>query len=202
VRARCLHTLRVFDMKNSERLFFVALLPPKLIQNQITEIKQYFAQTYNSCHALKSPPHITLQPPFQWLTEDLPTLEQYLTTFAINHTPIPITLSGFNAFPPRVIFVDVIKTPELINLQQQLINNLAQQLNIVHEVSKKRPFSPHVTVAFKDLSRIAFKAAWLEFAQRPIYFEFTVSQLTLLIHNGQTWNIKTEFPFLNLDSRL
>ncbi|WRH69103.1 MAG: 2'-5' RNA ligase family protein [Planktothrix sp. GU0601_MAG3] len=109
---------------------------------------------------------------------------------------------GLVSFPPRVLFVDVIKTPELINLQQQLINNLEQQLNIVDEVSKKRPFSPHVTVAFKDLSRIAFKAAWLEFAQRPIYFEFTVPQLTLLIHNGQTWNIKTEFPLLNLDSHL
>ncbi|SKB16181.1 conserved hypothetical protein [Planktothrix sp. PCC 11201] len=187
-------------MKTSEKLFFLALLPPQPIQDHITEIKHYFAQTYNSCHALKSPPHITLQPPFKWLIEDLPTLEQHLTTFAINHTPIPITLSGFNAFPPRVLFVDVIKTPELINLQQQLMDNLAQQLNIVDEVSKKRSFSPHITVAFKDLSRIAFKAAWLEFAQRPIYFEFTVPQLTLLIHNGQTWNIKTQFPYL--DSRL
>ncbi|HBW56742.1 MAG TPA: 2'-5' RNA ligase, partial [Oscillatoriales bacterium UBA8482] len=95
---------------------------------------------------------------------------------------------------------DVLKTPELINLQQQLSNSLKQQLNIVHQVSKKHPFSPHVTVAFKDLSQTAFETAWVEFAQRPIYFEFTVPQLTLLIHNGQTWNIKTEFPFLNLNS--
>lgn len=187
-------------MTPSEQLFFIALLPPKPIQNQITEIKHYCAQTYHSRHALKSPPHITLQPPFKWLTEDLPTLEQHLTTFALNHAPISITLSGFNAFPPRVLFVDVLKTPELINLQQQLSHSLKQQLNIVHQVSKKHPFSPHVTVAFKDLSRTAFETAWVEFAQRPIYFEFTVPQLTLLIHNGQTWNIKTEFPFLNFDS--
>ncbi len=184
-------------MKDSERLFFIALLPPQIIQDEITEIKHYFAQTYKSRHALKSPPHITLQPPFKWLTENLPTLEQYLSQFALDVSPIPITLSGFNAFPPRVIFVDVIKNPELINIQQQLMNHLENQLNIVHEVSKKRPFSPHVTVAFKDLTRTAFKAAWLEFAQRPIYFEFTVPQLTLLIHNGQNWNIKAEFPFLN-----
>ena len=91
----------------------------------------------------------------------------------------------------------MIKNPELINIQQQLMNHLENQLNIVHEVSKKRPFSPHVTVAFKDLTRTAFKTAWPEFAQRPIYFEFTVPQLTLLIHNGQNWNIKAEFPFLN-----
>lgn len=184
-------------MKDSERLFFIALLPPQNIQDQITEIKHYFAQTYNSRHALKSPPHITLQPPFKWLTENLSTLEQHLSQFALDVSPIPITLSGFSSFPPRVIFVNVIKTPELINIQQQLMNHLEQQLNIVHEVSKKRPFSPHVTVAFKDLTRTAFKTAWPEFAQRPIYFEFTVPQLTLLIHNGQNWNIKAEFPFLN-----
>ena len=184
-------------MKDSERLFFIALLPPQIIQDEITEIKHYFAQTYNSRHALKSPPHITLQPPFKWLTENLPILEQHLSQFALDVSPIPITLSGFSAFPPRVIFVDVIKNPELINIQQQLMNHLENQLNIVHEVSKKRPFSPHVTVAFKDLTRTAFKTAWPEFAQRPIYFEFTVPQLTLLIHNGQNWNIKAEFPFLN-----
>ncbi|MBD2480545.1 2'-5' RNA ligase family protein [Planktothrix sp. FACHB-1365] len=185
-------------MKPSERLFFIALLPPQKIQNQITEIKHYFAQTYNSRHALKSPPHITLQPPFKWLIEDLTTLEHHLTTFALNSSPIPITLSGFNAFPPRVLFVNVIKTPELINLQQALMNDLEQQLNIVHEVSKKRSFSPHITVAFKDLTPTAFKTAWPEFAQRPIYFEFTVSELTLLIHDGQNWNIKAQFPFLNI----
>ncbi len=91
--------LRAFDMKTSEKLFFIALLPPQPIQNQITDIKQYCAQTYNSCHALKSPPHITLQPPFKWLTENLPTLEQHLTTFAMNCPPIPITLSGFSFIP-------------------------------------------------------------------------------------------------------
>ena len=96
--------------------------------------------------------------------------------------------------------MDVIKTPQLIQIQTALMKDLEQQLNIVHEVSKKRPFSPHVTVAFKDLSRTAFKTAWPEFVQRPIHFEFTVSQLTLLIHNGQNWNIKAEFPFLNIAS--
>ncbi len=183
-------------MKTSERLFFIALLPPIEIQNQITEIKHYFAEHYNSRHALKSPPHITLQPPFKWLTENLNQLEQHLSLFAQNYSSIPITLSGFNAFPPRVIYVDVIKTPELLTIQQDLITYLEKHLNIVDPVSKKRPFSPHVTVAFKDLSRQAFKIAWPEFEQRSIQFEFTTPQLTLLIHNGQKWNIKTEFPLL------
>lgn len=182
-------------METSERLFFIALLPPIEIQNQITEIKHYFSEQYKSRHALKSPPHITLQPPFKWLMENTAQLEQQLSLFAQNYSPIPIMLSGFNAFAPRVIYVDVIKTPELLVIHRDLLNYLEQHLNIIDAVAKKRPFSPHMTVAFKDLTRPAFKAAWSEFEQRSIHFEFTTPQLTLLIHNGQKWNIKAEFPF-------
>jgi 2'-5' RNA ligase len=104
-------------MKSSEPLLFIALLPPMEVQNEVTQIKQYFAQNYNSSHALKSPPHVTLQPPFKWLTEDFDLLKECLTEFAKTYAPIPITLSGFGSFPPRVIYVNVIKTPELMEIQ-------------------------------------------------------------------------------------
>lgn len=63
------------------------------------------------------------------------------------------------------------------------------------ERGKNRAFSPHVTVGFRDLTRDNFKIAWSEFQDKPIYFEFTVAKLTLLIHNGKNWQIKTEFEF-------
>ncbi|NEN93697.1 MAG: 2'-5' RNA ligase family protein, partial [Okeania sp. SIO3H1] len=56
-----------------------------------------------------------------------------------------------------------------------------------------RPFSPHVTVAFRDLTKTNFRAAWLEFRERSLEFEFVASQLTLLIHNGKRWDIFQEF---------
>ncbi|WP_413163237.1 2'-5' RNA ligase family protein [Capilliphycus salinus ALCB114379] len=182
-------------MTTSEQLFFIALLPPTDIQNQVTEIKQYFVENYNSRHALKSPPHVTLQPPFKWSTEKVDLLEECLTEFSQIFLEIPIILSGFGAFPPRVIYVNVIKTPELLGIQKALMYHLESSLNIVDEVSKRRPFSPHMTVAFKDLSRQNFKAAWLEFEHKPLEFKFTVPQLTLLVHKDQKWNIKAEFPF-------
>jgi 2'-5' RNA ligase len=46
--------------------FFIALLPPQMIQDYANQIKQYFAEQYTSQGAQKSPPHITLQPPFVW----------------------------------------------------------------------------------------------------------------------------------------
>ncbi|MDE5096246.1 MAG: 2'-5' RNA ligase family protein, partial [Trichodesmium sp. St11_bin5] len=62
----------------SKCLLFVALVPPENIQNQVTEIKEYFSRNYNSSHALKSVPHITLQPPFKWPTENLTLLQESL----------------------------------------------------------------------------------------------------------------------------
>lgn len=174
----------------------MALLPPQDVQDYATEIKEYFAQTYKSRHALKSPPHITIQAPFKWQMENGPVLEQGLTAFAQTRTPVPITLKGFGAFVPHVIYINVLKTPELLAVQQELMAYLEASFKIVDSVAKTRPFSPHLTVAFKDLTRQNFRAAWPEFEQRELNFEFTVSQLTLLIHDGKRWIIHAEFPFL------
>lgn len=183
-------------MDRLEQLFFIALLPPQEIQQFADRIKQRFAEVYHSRAAQKSPPHITLQPPFRWQLEQLPQLEQKLTKFAGDRDPIPMILDGFSAFKPRVIYINVMKTPELLALQQNLLDYLESSFNIVDRVSKTRPFAPHLTVAYRDLTKDNFRKAWTEFEQQQLHFEFIVTQLTLLIHNGKGWQINKEFKFL------
>ncbi len=175
--------------------FFIALLPPQDIQDYANEIKQYFADNYASCGAQKSPPHITLQPPFEWADANISLLEASVREFASEQKSIPITLSGFAAFPPRVIYIDVVRSQELLTLQANLMADAESKLGIVDEVSKTRPFAPHMTVAFRDLTKQNFKAAWPEFEKRQLYFEFMADKLTLLLHDGKRWNIKSEFNF-------
>ena len=181
-------------MSPSKQRFFIALVPPPDIQQHITEIKLYFAEHYNSRGALNSPPHITLQPPFEWLAADVPKLEQSLKEFSANRLPIPVTLSGFAAFAPRVIYVDAVKSPALLEIHKDLMSYLEANLGIVDRVSQSRPFVPHMTVAFRDLSKENFQTAWLEFSGRSLHFEFTASALTLLLHDGSRWNISNQFP--------
>ncbi|MBH8555188.1 2'-5' RNA ligase family protein [Nostocaceae cyanobacterium CENA357] len=176
--------------------FFIALLPPRHIQEYASEVKQYFADNYGSRAAQKSPPHITLQPPFEWADADLPLLEASLKEFAINQQSVPITLSGYAAFAPRVIYINVIRSEELLNLQANLMAHTESKLSIFDRVSQTRPFAPHLTVAFRDLTRQNFKAAWPEFANRQLHFEFLADNLTLLLHDGKRWNVKSEFGFL------
>lgn len=174
-------------MPESTKRFFIALLPPAEIQADVKQIQQYFALHYASRHAQKSPPHITLQPPFQGSVENLPSLVKFLNAFANQHQPVPIVLDGFGAFSPRVIYINVLKTQQLLDLQADLIAG-CNVLAIVN--SATRPFAPHMTVAFRDLTRQNFKTAWSEFQQQQLHYEFIVAELTLLIHDGRQWQIQ------------
>lgn len=175
--------------------FFIALVPPPDIQAIANAIKHQFAEEYASQAALKSPPHITLQPPFEWMLHDLPTLEQQLAEFARQQTLFEVELSGFAAFPPRVIYINVVKTAALLNLQTSLMANLEATLRIVDAPSKQRTFTPHMTVAFRDLTEPNFNAAWQIFQERSLQLKFLVSSLSLLLHDGYQWRIYKTLPF-------
>lgn len=180
--------------KPSLTLYFVALLPPPDIRAELTQLKEYIRDTYNTKAALRSPPHITLQPPFKYPDSDRPQLDAALAEFAASYPPIPTVLSGFSAFAPRVVFADVVHTPELMAAQPALETYLKDNLGIQN--SRSYPsFSPHVTLAFKDLKRSDFKPLFEEMQGRSLYYEYTVSHLTLLRHNGRRWNVAAEFPF-------
>jgi len=181
-------------LNQQKRRFFIALLPPQPIQDYANEVKQYFAEHYASRAAQKSPPHITLQAPFEWSMDEIDTLKQRLSEFAIAQTPIPISLSGFSAFVPRVIYINVLRTPALLDLHQALLTHMEAALGIADPNAKQRPFAPHMTVAFRDLSKQNFRAAWPEFQHRSLEFEFVASHLTLLLHDGHCWNRYEDFP--------
>lgn len=180
-------------MTAAKHRFFIALIPPPPIQEYANQVKQDFADRYQSRAAFRSPPHITLQPPFEWSLAELPRLQTCLQHFATVHSPVPVTLSGFGAFPPRVIFINVVKSVELLALQRNLEDYCASELGITHP-HRGRPFSPHLTVAFRDLSRQNFQVAWPVYADRSLQFEFMATELTLLSHEGSRWTVHSNYP--------
>ena len=129
---------------------------PEPLRTQVTAIKQEFAKRYHSRHALRSPPHVTLFPPFRWPTAEVDAFES-LRDFCGGQAPVPLRLNGFGCFAPRVIFVRPEKTDALLDLQRGLQAHLGTQLDLVDPMAGKRRFSPHVTVAFRDLSLEHFR---------------------------------------------
>ncbi|MEN9226530.1 MAG: RNA 2',3'-cyclic phosphodiesterase [Thermostichus sp. HHBFW_bins_43] len=173
---------------------FLALLPPPAIQAQVTAIQRQVAEQFASQAALRSPPHITLVPPFEWPSSDLPILTGSLQALAEQQIPIQVELSGFGAFAPRVIYIHVVPSPELQQLHAQVHQHLQPLLNPEGRASQDRPFVPHMTVAFRDLSPAQFRAAWPAFEIRPFQGSFTVSELTLLLHDRKRWQVFAQLP--------
>lgn len=176
---------------NAIRLF-VALIPPIAIQNYAAGVIQDLGDRYQM-RAAKAPPHITLQPPFLLQPEATVELEQQLRVFAQEHNPAPITLSGFGCFAPRVLYINVLKTPELITLQAHLMAHLEATLGIVDAVGQRRGFSPHLTVASRNVTRTTFRQAWADLQNQSVEFQFLGDRLTLLVHDGHSWQVRSEF---------
>lgn len=152
-------------------------------------IQNMFAVEYQSRKAMNAPPHITLQAPFEWprfsmANASIEEFIQALSEWATQHPSLPIQLSGFGAFAPRVLYIKVQLTPELLDLHSHLHTYCSQAWSIQDCRFPSRSFVPHITVAFRDLGREQFQAAWPIFKERQFDHSFMATAITLLKHTG------------------
>ena len=180
--------------QDSLKLFFVAIVPEEPVYSEVLAFKSEVRDRFNSSAALRSPPHITLHMPFQWKEKKEEQLQGSLDELASRHQPFQLTLGDFGAFPPRVIYVHVKESYALITIQKEIHRNAAVNWHIYPQTNS-RPFTPHMTIAFRDLKKSIFREAWKEFGQRKYNAEFTIGDLCLLKHNGKSWDISHKFAF-------
>jgi 2'-5' RNA ligase len=176
---------------STQARFFIALMPPIAIQEYANTLIQELSDRYHTRTAA-APPHVTIQAPFLWQLEAVTDLELRLQAFAQTVAPVSVELAGFGAFEPRVLYINVLKTPELLALQAKLLAYLESQLHIIDPVAKSRPFTPHLTLASRKLTRQTFQQAWEELQTRSIAQKFRCDHLTLLHHDGQLWQVRSE----------
>ena len=182
----------MIDLPHStQSRFFIALMPPIAIQEYANTLIQELGDRYQTRIAA-APPHVTIQAPFLWPLESVANLELCLQEFAQTIAPVSVELAGFGAFAPRVLYINVLKTPELLALQAKLLAHLENHLHIVDPVAKSRPFTPHLTLASRKLTRQTFQQAWEELQTRSIAMKFSGDRLTLLHHDGQLWRVRSE----------
>lgn len=173
----------------SESLYFIALVPPLPIQEEITSLKKEIAEKYGSKHALKSPPHITLHMPFKWKDKKAEQLQAVMSSLNEQLNPFILNLKDFDFFEPRVVFFDVVENEHLERLQMLVVDTCRKQLKLDNANYKDRPFHPHVTIGFRDLKKHMFYEARKEFEKRELSLEFEASHVSLLKHDGSCWNV-------------
>ena len=172
----------------SESLYFIAIVPPPPIQEEIMGFKYAMADEFGSKHALNSPPHITLHMPFKWKDKKLDKLVNLMNQLNDELKPFSMELKDFDFFEPRVVFVDVVPNSKLDKLQKNVVNLCRKVLKLDNGNYKDQGFHPHVTIGFRDLKKRMFYEAKTAFENKVYKARFSVHEISLLKHDGKKWN--------------
>jgi 2'-5' RNA ligase len=175
------------DSQKHKALFFIALIPTEPLFSRITELKVAFSQEYGSRHALKSPPHITLIPPFRADAKTIEHLGKDLKIFASRERAFSIQIHGYGAFKPRVIYLNVLGSETAMGFRNKLLSTVIPD----KPVNKGKL---HITLATRDLSVDMFHKAWSFCKDGYFSGSFVADRFFLLKHDGKKWQIEADFP--------
>lgn len=178
----------------SKQLYLIALIPPEDLRAEVRELKLEMKERFDASHALKAPAHITLQMPFRRDESDETTLVPALRNFVKDQNTFEIHIDGFDAFPPRVLFLKIKEHAPIEHLHEAIQHHLKNELNFPDKELMNR-FHPHMTIATRDLTKKMFHKAWHEFQEREFKASFSINSLNLLKHNGKNWDLYREFDF-------
>lgn len=178
---------------SDKKLYFIAVIPPEPVLSDAAKWKQHFADTYHSKAALKSPPHITLHMPFKWREDREDRIFETVEKSLAGYQSFELALHGFGAFKPRVIFIHIADNEPLNIIHDSIKKHVKTELNIFNADHKDRGFNPHLTLAFRDLKKSMFFQAWKEFENKNYEATFLVDAVTLLKHNGKSWDSYKNF---------
>lgn len=168
-------------------MFFAALVLPEELNDRILVHKKWMQEKYGCRVGLKSPAHITLLPPFWTAPANEENLKQDLQTISKDVVPFSIQTDHFSAFKPRTIFVAV-KENEALHQLKKASDNFFRGNNFGIKI-ETRPFHPHITIATRDLHKKDFGDAWPHFQTKKFEGTFEAKGISLLKHNGRTWDV-------------
>ncbi|WP_460575120.1 2'-5' RNA ligase family protein [Hymenobacter coalescens] len=167
-------------------LYLLATLPPEPVFSEIWALKQEVHRLTGSRNAVRLPPHITLIPPFRLVPAAFePRAQRVLAAFAAAQPPVEAGLQDFAWFGNRTLFVHVTPAEPLRQLHAALVARCRSELPEVPR--ETRLFTPHMTLATRDLPPAQVPALRQDFAARHYRTTFAVTSLVLFRHNGRQW---------------
>lgn len=177
-------------------LCLIAIIPPHEVVDRVRAVQQEIADNFGPRRILKVPVHITLEPSFRIDIDDLPRLAETLAVFAKKEPAVPIELKNFGCFRQDTVFIQVTYSQPLIETQKRLSEILRDKSGFIAHPARYLGYYPHVTVANRDVNPEEFKQVWAEFTSRKFHSRFDLTEISLLCHDGNLWQIHARFPLL------
>lgn len=177
--------------------YFFAILPLSAISDEIIGLQKEIEARFGSVHAQKTPPHITVIPPFNCEEEQLSAFIRKLVLFLNDPSliDIKIELDNFQRFESRALFVDVAKNEAFEKFCKEL-KLLFNQQKIIKQRVEKHYFIPHITIANKDIKKRDFKTAWDDFKTREYQRSFELKEIAALELKDGVWIVKERLGIL------
>ncbi|KAA6441257.1 hypothetical protein FEM33_02815 [Dyadobacter flavalbus] len=170
--------------------YLIAVIPPEKINEQIREFQHDMAGRFQSSKALRNIPHITLKAPFQTVGEDHTKVVNWFDALQIDVQPFSVALDGFGSFSGSarpVIYVKPVANPDLSSLQKQILQAFSGTFPEIKVSHTEKEFSPHITIAYRDLTPEFFIKAWAAYENKPFQASFPVSEFHLMQHDQSQW---------------
>ncbi|HYK44818.1 MAG TPA: 2'-5' RNA ligase family protein [Parafilimonas sp.] len=177
-------------------LYFIAIIPPKEVCDEITDFKKDIATRFESKAALRIIPHITLKAPFQLPASDHDRVLDWFQKAVISVSPFVQELKNFGSFKngrSAVIFVKPEMNNGLDQLQKEVLTNFVDHFSAEQVMKSETDFHPHITIGYRDLRPSMFKQAWAEYRLKQYSAAFTVTSFDLLQHDKHVWNSISNF---------
>lgn len=179
-------------MPKQDYLYFVAIVPPQAVSDEITSIKKEFAEHYASSKALKVLPHITLKAPFSVAEEEETSVVEWFLKTDPGVASFEVQLDGFGAFEKKdnpVIFIAPGNSLALQHLQKTLLDDFRKHFPTQTIMHPEWHYKPHITIGYRDLTPENFSKAWAIYQPKSFKSSFTATAIHLLKHNRRQWNI-------------
>lgn len=177
----------------SDRLYFIAVLPPAPVFAEIEEIKQQVALDFGARHTLKAPAHQTLMAPFFFDEERIVLIEAALKEVGAIFRPFSMVLDGFRFFEPHAMFLHVLQNRSLRILEQKVWEKLTTTFPAVAWKPRKR-FHPHISIAARLEEDVFFKLQ-KSYTSKPFHASFPVHEMVILRWEpDQIWEVVRHIP--------
>ena len=182
---------------SNQILYFIGLVPPEPALGYTWRLKTKLEKQFPENRRYRSPPHITLIPPFRYQNNREQALAEKLSFFFQAQFQFNIRLEGFGEFRKKVIFVGVKQETALIKLYETLTEYCLNECDL-NPAAVSYGFKPHLTISPKDLGHHDFKKAWKTLDNETIDHMVTVKNISLLKHDGSSWQSVKVFPLKTL----
>ena len=172
----------------------LSMLKVLRFSRKLLKWKNWMKENFGVVAALSSPGHVTMIPPF-WMKDELESvLINALDKFANSCNEFLIRLRNFSHFKSRTIYLKAETTSTLADFREDLFQFLKYRRSF--PVPKKEgEFTPHLTIATRDLDRKTFRQAWEHFKALDYHADWNCRSVSLLRHNKKNWDVVATSQF-------